>query len=232
MNILALDTSNQSLSIAIMKNNELVTDLVTNIKKDHSTRLMPAIVSAMNHVDMTPEQLDKIVVAAGPGSYTGTRIGVTVAKTIAWALEIPIYSISSLVALAYNGRLFDGYICTLFDARRQTVFTGLYQFQEGVLKELENDCNVSIDSWLEKLSKLDKNILFLSPHMKQLQQSIVERLGEKAVIAEEPFHLPKASSLIQLSEQSESIPVHLVSPNYLRMTEAEANLQKRKKENE
>lgn len=232
MNILAIDTSNQALGLAIMKNNELVAELMTNTKKDHSTRLMPAIVSMMENVDLTPEQLDKIVVARGPGSYTGTRIGVTVAKTMAWALEVPIYTISSLATLAYNGRFFDGYICPLFDARRQTVFTGLYQFHHGTLQEVEKDHNVSLDSWLEKLLTFNKRVMFISPHMKQLEQPILSILQNQAVIPEGQFHLPRASSLISLSEQSENIPVHIVQPNYLRITEAEANLRKRIKDNE
>lgn len=232
MNILAIDTSNQVLTLAIMKDDELVAELTTNIKKDHSSRLMPAIVSLMESVDLLPEQLNKIVVANGPGSYTGTRIGVTTAKTMAWALDIPIYTISSLATLAYNGRFFDVYICPLFDARRQTVFTGLYQFKDGILHEIEKDCNVPLNSWLNKLLTLEENILFVSPHINELEQTIISTLHDQAIIPEQPFHLPKASSLISLSEGIDRVPVHLVRPNYLRVTEAEANLRKRKKENE
>src|SRR5699024_4891214 len=116
MNTLAIDTSNQSLGLAIMQDEELIAELITNIKKDHSSQLMPQIVSLMESVDMTPDKLQKIVVADGPGSYTGTRIGITTAKTMAWALDIPIDTVSSLAALAYNGRFFEGSICPLFDA--------------------------------------------------------------------------------------------------------------------
>src|SRR5690625_5164541 len=113
-----------------MKNNEIAAELITNIKEDHSSQLMPAIVELMNEVNLAPEQLEKIVAAYGPGSYTGTRIGVTTAKTLAWSLEIPIFTVSSLKATALSGRYFDGLICPFFDARRQAVFTSLYRSKD------------------------------------------------------------------------------------------------------
>src|SRR5690625_1267056 len=128
MNKLAIDTSNQVLGVAIIQNDTLLAELITNVKMDHSSRLMPGIVGLMEDVGLTPNQLDKIVVAQGPGSYTGTRIGITTAKTLAWALNIPIYPVSSLDAVALNGAYFNGYICPFFDARRQTVFTSLVKW--------------------------------------------------------------------------------------------------------
>ena len=89
---------------------------------------------------MKPADLDKIVVAKGPGSYTGVRIGVTIAKTFAWTLNIPLVGISSLEALAAGvGRHFDGFISPLFDARRGQIYTGLYQFKNGQLESVIQD---------------------------------------------------------------------------------------------
>src|SRR5690625_3381993 len=164
MNILAIDTSNHVLGVAITKENELLAELVTNIKKDHSSRLMPAIVELMTETEMTPEQLDKIVVAHGPGSYTGARIGVTTAKTMAWSLEIPIYTVSSLGILALNAKFFNGLICPFFDARRKTVFTGLYKWEDNQLVTVIEECNVAMEEWLLRLKEYKENILFLSPH--------------------------------------------------------------------
>src|SRR5699024_7698251 len=104
MNILAIDTSNDVLGVALQQDGKLVAEWMTHMKKDHSSRLMPAIVYVMEQVQMTADQLDEIVVSNGPGSYTGTRIGVTTAKTLAWSLNKPIYSVSSLETLAYNGQ--------------------------------------------------------------------------------------------------------------------------------
>src|SRR5699024_1004999 len=100
MNILAIDTSNDVLGVAIKKDTKIVAEWMTHIKKDHSSRLMPAIVYALEQVGMEPIDIEAIVVSNGPGSYTGTRIGVTTAKTLAWSLNIPIYTVSSLKNMA------------------------------------------------------------------------------------------------------------------------------------
>lgn len=228
--MLAIDTSNQALGVALMQKNQLVAEVMTNINKDHSSRLMPVIVDLMERVDMTPEQLDKIIIANGPGSYTGTRIGVTTAKTMAWALDIPIYPISSLKVLALNGELFDGYICPFFDARRKTVFTSLYKSTEHTVLECEEECNISMNSWLTKLDYLDEKILFLSPHIEIYREMITEKLKNKAIIPEHPFHIAKPSNLFLLIKNEKSVDTHLVTPNYLRMTEAEVNWLKKQED--
>src|SRR5690625_6772704 len=106
MNILAIDTSNQTMGVAVLKENQISCEIVTNIKKNHSVRLMPAIDQLMKEVSVMPEELNKIVVAKGPGSYTGVRIGLTTAKTMAWALNIPVVGVSSLETLTYQGQFF------------------------------------------------------------------------------------------------------------------------------
>lgn len=229
MNMLAIDTSNQVLGISIMRQGQIIGELTTNIKKDHSSRLMPAIVDLMERLDMTPNQLDKIVVSHGPGSYTGTRIGVTTAKTIAWALKLPITPVSSLKALAYNGRYFDGYICPFFDARRQSVFTGLYYWKENKLIEKKQEMNIAMEEWLEELVKLDKAIIFLSPDMEVFKEMILEKL-QNTIIPDLSCHLLRPSNLLMLEQFEKTVSVHDVVPNYIRITEAEANWLKQQKD--
>src|SRR5690625_2292877 len=101
MYTLTIDTSTQVLAVGILKNEEVLGEIVTNLPKTHSPRLMPAIHQLMEAVEVEPECLDKIVVGVGPGSYTGVRIGITTAKSLAWALNIPIIGVSSLHALAH-----------------------------------------------------------------------------------------------------------------------------------
>ena len=103
---------------------------------------MPTVEALMKECGVSPSELSKIVVAKGPGSYTGVRIGVTIAKTLAWTLSIPISAVSSLETLAANGQYFDGYISPLFDARRGQVYTGLYMF-EKVRSKKSNQIKIS-----------------------------------------------------------------------------------------
>lgn len=100
MNYLLIDTSNQPLSVAIMKDNEVIAEKTTDIKKNHSVQLMPEIAEILTESKINKTEITDIVVAKGPGSYTGLRIGVTVAKTLAYALNTNLYGVSSLKALA------------------------------------------------------------------------------------------------------------------------------------
>lgn len=232
MNVLAIDTSNHVLGVAIMKNEQIIGELVTNLTKNHSTRLMPAIDKLMEEVNMKAEDLDRIAVAKGPGSYTGVRIGLTTAKTLAWALDIPIVGVSSLAVLAYQGRFFDGYICPFFDARRGLVYTGIYKWQDNQLASVYEDENIMMHTVLEKLQSEDKNILFLSPDIDLFQDEIKEVLGERAIIPKAPYHIPSPSHLGLASLYKKIDVTHELTPNYLRMAEAESIWLKQQKENE
>lgn len=232
MNVLAIDTSNELLGIAVQKEGKPVIEFASHVNKDHSSRLMPAIVDAMAKAELSPESLTKIVVAQGPGSYTGVRIGITTAKTMAWALDIPVHPVSSLQALAYNGELFDGYVWPFFDARRRAIFTGLYQIEAGVVKEVISEVHTPIASFLEEVKKCAEKILCLSPHIDVFRSEIAEVLGEQAIIPKQrAFHCTRPANYLYLSETSVAEHAHIVKPNYLRMTEAEANLQKMEKVN-
>ncbi len=131
MYILALETSNQAMSVAVMNDHDLLGEITINRKQTHSQQLMPAIEQLMAASALTPEQLDRIVVADGPGSYTGIRIAVTTAKTLAYTLEKELVGISSLAVLAANVRRTDAIIVPLMNARRNQVFAGGYQWLDN-----------------------------------------------------------------------------------------------------
>lgn len=179
MTILAIDTSNYTLGIALLREDTVIAEYITYLKKNHSVRAMPAVHSLLNDCDMAPQDLSKIVVAKGPGSYTGVRIGVTLAKTLAWSLDIPISAVSSLETLAANGRHFDGLISPIFDARRGQVYTGLYQYKNGLLEQVVPDQNVMLADWLEMLKEKDRPVLFLGHDTSLHKQMIEDVLGTK-----------------------------------------------------
>lgn len=118
MNSLLIDTSNQPLSVALMQNDEVLAEITTDSKQNHSVQLMPAISQLFEQSKIAKQQLDAIIVAEGPGSYTGLRIGVTVAKTLAYALDVKLYGVSSLKALAATIDHTDKLLVPVFDARR------------------------------------------------------------------------------------------------------------------
>lgn len=232
MNILAIDTSNQLLGVALLKDDQVIGEVITNVAKNHSVRLMPAIEQLMKEVAMAPDQLDKIVVAKGPGSYTGVRIGITTAKSMAWALNIPIVGISSLEVLAYQGKFFNGSICPFFDARRELVFTGVYQWQADQLAVVHEEKNMLMADALEKLAEEGKEVLFLSPDIAIHQETIVDALGNLAIIPEKPYHLARPENLALAGLVKSPDQTHAITPNYLRLAEAEANWRQAQKENQ
>lgn len=232
MNLLAMDTSNQTMGVAVLKENQILGEIVTNLKKNHSVRLMPAIDQLMKEVGMTPEELDKIVVARGPGSYTGVRIGLTTAKTMAWALDIPVIGVSSLEVFTYHGRFFNGYICPFFDARRGRVFSGIYEWDRNTPVSVYEEANLPMENLLNMLAEAQKEVLFLSPDISVYKDLIEENLGALACIPEDVYHLAKPSHLALAGMTRKAEETHLLEPNYLRLAEAEANWLKQKKENE
>jgi tRNA threonylcarbamoyladenosine biosynthesis protein TsaB len=222
MTILAIDTSNYTLGIALLDDEKVIGEYVTNIKVNHSVRAMPAVQSLMKDCGILPSQLTKIVVAKGPGSYTGVRIGVTIAKTLAWSLNIPIVGVSSLEILAASiGRYFSGYVSPLFDARRGQIYTGLYQFQNGNLTNILKDQNILTTEWVERLRNLDQSILFVGNDLPIHREVIGKSLGEKAAFAVMTEHNPRPAELGFLGSKLPEEDLHSFVPNYIRLVEAE-----------
>jgi tRNA threonylcarbamoyladenosine biosynthesis protein TsaB len=221
MTVLAIDTSTNVLGISLMKNNSVIGETITFINKNHSVRLMPAIELLMKECNIKPKELSKIVVAKGPGSYTGVRIGVTIAKTLAFTLNIPITGVSSLKVLAANGRYFHGLVCPLFDARRNLLYTGLYDFKNGT--SVFEDCNIDRSVWIEKLKTLNEPILFVGNDVALHKDFIIENLNERAVFINDNLNNQRPSELFSLMDEELEESAHNFSPEYLRLSEAESN---------
>lgn len=223
MKVLAIDTSNYVMGIAITQGSTVVGEVITNLKKNHSIRVMPAIENLLGECDVKPNELERIVVAHGPGSYTGVRIGVTIAKTLAWTLNIPLVGVSSLEVLAANGHYFHGYISPLFDARRGQVYTGLYSTDSGQLICEKDDRIVLLTDWLKMIRDENKRVLFVGNDLSIHKNIIQEEMKELAIFAPQTFNNPRPSELAFLGEKKEEADVHTFVPNYIRMVEAEAN---------
>lgn len=221
MKVLAIDTSNLVLGVALLEEDKVIGEVITNLQKNHSIRAMPAIEQLMKECNVTPKDLTKIVVAMGPGSYTGVRIGVSIAKTLAWSLQIPLVGVSSLEVLAANGRYFNGYISPLFDARRGQVYTGLYSYNHSQLETVESDQILLLTDWLRVLKEKNQNILFLGNDLSIHKENIQKELGELALFASITGNNPRPSELGYLGITREGTDVHSFVPNYIRLAEAE-----------
>jgi len=222
MSILAIDTSNYTLGVALLEEDKVIGEYITNVKVNHSVRAMPAIQTLMKDCGVEPNQLTKIVVAKGPGSYTGVRIGVTIAKTLAWSLNIPIVGVSSLEVLAaQTGRYFKGLVAPLFDARRGQIYTGLYQYQNGMLETVIEDQNLLTVDWVEKLKSLNQPVLFVGNDLPIHREVIESELKDQAFFADITEHNPRPAELGLLGRRRQGEDIHSFVPNYIRLVEAE-----------
>lgn len=223
---LGIDTSHTPLSVAIVKDEQVLAEYKSSMKTTHSIGTMPAIEELMEKANIKPNEIEAIAVAKGPGSYTGVRIGVTIGKTLAWTLNVPIYAVSSLHVLAENAPYFQGAVCSIMDARRGNVFAGIYSNGE-VVKE----AHMSLVDLLSTLESLGQPVLFVGMDVTIHWEQIKEVLGEKVQRVNAAFDLPSAAVLIEMAKKMEPSEVHTVVPEYLRITEAEANWMKEQKKN-
>lgn len=138
MKLLAMDTSNQTLAVAVLDDEKVLAHFQLNRKMNHSLTLMPAIESVMQASGLKPTDLDRIIVAKGPGSYTGIRIAVTTAKTLAETLKIELTTVSSLAVIAANAQT-DKWIVPIMDARRNNVYAGVYRWENQRLVSILAD---------------------------------------------------------------------------------------------
>jgi tRNA threonylcarbamoyl adenosine modification protein YeaZ len=223
MLVLAMDTSNQALSVALVRDDALLAETTINIRKTHSESLMPAIENLMAAASIEPADVDRFVVAQGPGSYTGIRIAVTTAKTFAWTLKKELVGISSLAVVASNAQT-TGLIVPLFNARRNAVFTGAYRWQAGQLVNVLPDRHQDLTSLLSELASQTAPVMFVGTDVPLFQDQIQAALGDQAQFVSGWTALPQARQLALLGEQAQPVAnIHRFAPNYLRQTEAEVN---------
>ncbi len=135
MRILAIDSSGLVASVAVVEDDRMLAEYTINYKKTHSQTLLPMLQQAAQMIELDLQTIDAIVVAAGPGSFTGLRIGSATAKGLGLALDKPIVPVPTVDALAYNLWGCADVICPLMDARRQQAYTGLYRFDTDQLED-------------------------------------------------------------------------------------------------
>ena len=161
MKILALDSSGLVASVAVTEDDNLLGEYTINYKKTHSQTLLPMLDEVAKMIELDLKTVDVIAVSAGPGSFTGLRIGSATAKGLALALDKKIVSVPTVDALAYNIWNCTDVICPLMDARRQQTYTGLYTFEDGRMQTLLPQCVVQIEEIINKVNDMGKPVVFL-----------------------------------------------------------------------
>ena len=133
MLILAFETSAKAASVALTEGGKLLGETYQNTGLTHSQTLMVMAEDLLKTCGKTPQQVEAVAVAAGPGSFTGVRIGVAAAKGFAWGADIPCYGVSTLEAMALSLGIWQGYVVPTMDARRNQTYTAVFHAEKGVL---------------------------------------------------------------------------------------------------
>lgn len=225
MKILAIEASSLVASVAILTDDIITAEYSMNHKITHSQTLMPMIDEIIKRTDTVIEELDAVAVSAGPGSFTGLRIGSATAKGLGQALNIPLIHVPTLDAMAYNAFGYDGLICPIMDARRSQVYTGIYSFEGQDLKiHLENTA-ISIDELMEKLNSMNQRVLFIGDGIPVFTDFIKEHGTFECCFAPANMNRQRAASVATLGAVyyangfTEQPQDHL--PEYLRVSQAE-----------
>lgn len=161
MIILALDTSAAAASAAVIRDGYLTGEITIRNGKTHSQKVIPMIDRLLQMLDHKPEDLDLLAVAYGPGSFTGLRIGVVTVKAMAYALNIPVVEVSTLMALAYTVNETEGLVCPIMDARNRQVYTGIYKISNESVSVLKEDSGMAIDELVNLLGNYDMPVHFV-----------------------------------------------------------------------
>ena len=211
------------MSVALVENDQLLATTTLNMVRNHSIFLLPVIDDLFQKVQWQPQDLDRIVVAQGPGSYTGIRIAVTSAKVLADTLKIELVGISSLKTVAANVNPgTNALIVPFFDARRGNVFAGAYQWKDGQLISVLNDQHLSMQDLLEQLVKFEKPVLLAGELTDRLKKQLTA-VPKQMQFLPSAFAIPSTYQLALLG--AKETPVQDIDdfvPQYLRITEAEA----------
>lgn len=226
MKILSLDASANSASVCIYDNTDkkIIGEFYINTKLTHSQTLVPMIDALLNCVRLELSDIDYFAVNTGPGSFTGIRIGVSVIKGIAMALDKPCISVSTLESMAYNFvDVKNCVICACMDARRNQVYNALFEVKNGMVNRLCDDRAISIDDLYDELKLYDSNIVLVGDgaelcYSQRREDSLVILAGAKQCYQTASSIALCADKLI---ENKDTLNAASLMPTYLRLSQAE-----------
>lgn len=233
MKILALDSSGLVASVALTEDDNLIAEYTIQYKKTHSQTLLPMLEEIRNMVELDLSTVDAIAVAAGPGSFTGLRIGSATAKGLAFAMEKPIIPVPTLEGLAYQMYGSNDLVCPIMDARRSQVYTGVYEFVPGDSKKdgnydmhvIKEQCAVSFDEIAEVLNQLGRPVVFVGDGIPVFSERMREVLRVPYTLAPAHRNRQSAACIAALGRvyyaQGRIVSGAEHVPEYLRLSQAE-----------
>lgn len=206
---LFFDTSSDLLKVSLIKDDKIIFDKELHTKNDHSSYLVPTIDEAFKSNNIDFKELDEIIVGNGPGSFTGTRISIAVAKTYAFSFNIPVYMISSLEELIYDNDGYDFYV-PIIEEKKDNLYFSIFDKDK---KRVMDDTYSSTEYMYKKLEELDGKILLISLSNKEYEKYDTVNASINAL-----------NIMKNIDVNNEKVNPHLLKPNYIKKIEAEEKL--------
>lgn len=237
MRIIALDSSGLVASVAVLEDDVLLAEYSVNYKKTHSQTLLPMLDEVSGMIELDKNTIDAVAVAAGPGSFTGLRIGSATAKGLGLALNVPIIEVPTLAGMAYNLPYARGLICPVMDARRQQVYNGIYRFADGHMETIKDQRPIAAADLVNELNGMDpdltnEGVIFLGDGTYVVEPYASAELRVPFTFA--PVNLARQSAAsvgalaLQLYRDGKYVAAADHAPVYLRKSQAEQERERRK----
>lgn len=227
MIVLSMDSSSLVTTVALLKDEHILGEFTINFKREHSVILMEKVEELLKDCEVDITDVDGFVVSKGPGSFTGLRIGMATVKGLSMGSNKPYVSISSLDALAYSLFNFDGLICPIMDALRDSVFTCIYKNVNGQLTKVIDYSALSLEELATELNSLGEKVIFTGDGVYKHKDYLITNIP-KAIFAPNHLNIIKASSLGELGmielkngnfDDKNSAPLYLKKPQAVRELE-------------
>ena len=224
MKILAFETSAKAASVAIMDGGKLLGESYQNTGLTHSQTLMVMAEDLLKTCNLTAQDVEAVAVAAGPGSFTGIRIGVAAAKGFAWGAQLPCYGVSTLEAMARSLGVWNGFVVPAMDARRSQVYTAIFHAEKGVLSRVEEDMAISLADLKEKIKNFQEPIFLVGDGALLCYNTLLEEVPALVLPPEHRMHQRAAGVALAaqaMADAGDPGNGAELTPNYLRLSQAE-----------
>ena len=235
MLILAFETSAKAASTALLEENRLLGECYQNTGMTHSQTLMVMAQDLLKQCGKYVDDVTHVAVAAGPGSFTGVRIGVAAAKGFAWGKELPCCGVSTLEAMALGMGIYSGYVCPVMDARRAQVYNALFYMDSGICTRVTEDRAIALSDLEQELLELDGPIFLVGDGAVLTHNTLSSTVPELILPPEWKQHQRAVGvglAAIKQIQAGETCDGAALVPNYLRLSQAERErLERNNKEN-
>ncbi|GAB6179602.1 tRNA (adenosine(37)-N6)-threonylcarbamoyltransferase complex dimerization subunit type 1 TsaB [Desulfotomaculum defluvii] len=228
MYVLGIEAATPVAGVAVVEDGRILAEHLVNNRRTHSVNLLPMIKAVIEEAGINPGDVNGVAVSSGPGSFTGLRIGMTTAKTLAWIWQIPVIGVSTLEALALPLGARDQIVCPILNARKNEVYANIFRGQSGRPENLSGPLAIGIPELVQRLEKWPEKITFMGDAVPIYQEEIKKLMGDRAEFSPQSTQLPRGAAVAELGYlelvSGGGIKPLELKADYIRLSEAEVKL--------